>query len=358
MLLGSDTQALVSAHALIAKGVQIVAIVEQADRVSADPALLDLLVAQGAQVLSGHVIGEARADARGVQGITAVAIDGAGRPLPGVATEFECDTVLLGVAAIAAIELVEAAGCRTSFQAGRGGHVPDIDRAQRSSLPFILVAGDCAGTWTAKSLDDAIARHEGRVAAHTALAALGVVTPSPEPAPLPDGPVFDVAAIRAAWVRASTVHARNEPYVCLCEEVTASEIVGQQPPRYLQWIPADAAVQSAMTSSLPNPDVTKRLTRACMGPCQGRRCREQVATLLGIGAGLSVDGIALASFRPPVRPLSMRQMGQVEETPQMLGHWDAWFDMPSQWTPFWLCTGEQTVARRPTGTTHTPPVEG
>ncbi|MCH4876082.1 FAD-dependent oxidoreductase [Pseudomonas sp. TMW22090] len=358
VLLGSDTQALVSAHALIAKGVQIVAIVEQADRVSADPALLDLLVAQGAQVLSGHVIGEARADARGVQGITAVAIDGAGRPLPGVATEFECDTVLLGVAAIAAIELVEAAGCRTSFQAGRGGHVPDIDRAQRSSLPFILVAGDCAGTWTAKSLDDAIARHEGRVAAHTALAALGVVTPSPEPAPLPDGPVFDVAAIRAAWVRASTVHARNEPYVCLCEEVTASEIVGQQPPRYLQWIPADAAVQSAMTSSLPNPDVTKRLTRACMGPCQGRRCREQVATLLGIGAGLSVDGIALASFRPPVRPLSMRQMGQVEETPQMLGHWDAWFDMPSQWTPFWLCTGQQTVARRPTGTTHTPPVEG
>ena len=113
-----------------------------------------------------------------------------------------------------------------------------------------------------------------------------------------------------------------------------------------------------MTSSLPNPDVTKRLTRACMGPCQGRRCREQVATLLGIGAGLSVDGIALASFRPPVRPLSMRQMGQVEETPQMLGHWDAWFDMPSQWTPFWLCTGQQTVARRPTGTTHTPAVEG
>ncbi|MNP42016.1 hypothetical protein D3C76_1357510 [compost metagenome] len=83
-----------------------------------------------------------------------------------------------------------------------------------------------------------------------------------------------------------------------------------------------------------------------MGPCQGRRCREQVATLLGIGAGLGVETIALASYRPPVRPLSLHQAGQVEETPQMHSQWDAWFDMPSQWTPFWLCSGQQTVARR------------
>ncbi|MNK87089.1 hypothetical protein D3C87_1070180 [compost metagenome] len=84
-----------------------------------------------------------------------------------------------------------------------------------------------------------------------------------------------------------------------------------------------------------------------MGPCQGRRCREQVATLIGIGAGVNVEDIALASFRPPVRPLSLQQAGQVEEVPQMQSRWDAWFDMPSQWTPFWLCTGQQTVARHP-----------
>jgi NADPH-dependent 2,4-dienoyl-CoA reductase/sulfur reductase-like enzyme len=347
VLIGSDTQALVSAHALISKGVHIAAIIEQAGQVSGDSALLGLLVEQGAQVLTGHVVREAAGDAFGVIRITAVSVDAAGSPVGGALTEIECDTVLLAVAAIPAIELIEAAGCSTSFQADRGGHVPDIDSAQRTSLPFVLVAGDCAGVWASKSLDDTVSRREGRIAAHTALAALGVDVAQNDMASVPDVPVCDVAAHREAWVRASTVHAQNEPFVCLCEEVTASEILGQQPPRYLDWTPADVTLQNTMTNDSPHPDVTKRLTRACMGPCQGRRCREQVAALLGIGAGLSVGEIALASFRPPVRPLSLQQIGQIEEAPSMHSRWDAWFDMPSQWTPFWLCTGQQTVARRP-----------
>ncbi|MFU2325741.1 FAD-dependent oxidoreductase [Pseudomonas sp. NFX98] len=347
VLVGSDTQALATAHALTSKGVRIVAIIEQAGHVSGDAALLGLLVEHGAQVLTGHVVREAIGDAFGVQRIAAIAVDREGRPVPGSLHEIDCDTVLLGVAAIPAIELVEAAGCSTTFQGDRGGHVPDTDPLLRTSLPFVLVAGDCAGVWASKSLDDDISRREGRVAAQTALAALGVHINEVDTAPIPDLPVFDIATHRAAWVRASTFHAQNQPFVCLCEEVTASEILGQQPPRYLDWTPADAALKDAMPNPSPNPDVTKRLTRACMGPCQGRRCREQVATLIGIGAGMSVEDIALASFRPPVRPLSLQQAGQVEEVPQMQSRWDAWFDMPSQWTPFWLCTGQQTVARHP-----------
>jgi hypothetical protein len=326
--------------------VHIAAIIEQAGQVSGDPALLGLLVEQGAQVLTGHVVREAGGDAFGVKRVIAIAVDTAGHPIHGSLIEIECDTVLLGVAAIPAIELVEAAGCRASFQADRGGHVPDTDAAQRTSLPLVLVAGDCAGVWASKSLDEDIARREGRIAALTALAALGVDIAQDNKAPIPDAPACDVAANRAAWVRASTVHAQNQPFVCLCEEVTVREILALQPPRYLDWTPADAGLERAMHNGSPNPDVTKRLTRACMGPCQGRRCREQVAALLGIDAGLSVADIALASFRPPVRPLSLQQIGQIEETPQMRNRWDAWFDMPSQWTPFWLCTGQQTVAGR------------
>lgn len=347
VLVGSDTQALLSAHGLIAAGVQIVAIIEQAQQPVGDPALLALLVGQGARLLSGHVVREARGDALGVKGVSAVAVDAAGQQKGEALTEIDCDTVLLGVAAIAAIELLEAAGCSTLFQAGRGGHVPATDASMRTSQPFILAAGDCAGIWASKSLDPEVSRLEGRIAAHTALAALGVEIPQDIQAPMPDTSAGDIAAQRAGWVRASTVNARNEPFVCLCEEVTASEILGQLPPRYLDWTPVDAALRNGMQNDLPNPDVTKRLTRACMGPCQGRRCREQVAALLGIGAGVSVEDIALASFRPPVRPLSLQQIGQIEENPQMHSLWDAWFDMPSQWTPFWLCTGQQTVARRP-----------
>ncbi|MGY2260775.1 FAD-dependent oxidoreductase [Pseudomonas sp. SDO55104_S430] len=346
VLVGSDTQALVTAHALVASGVQIAAIIEQAAQVSGDQTLLNQLVEQGAQLLTGHVVREALGDGFGVKSIKAVAIDTEGHPLEGTLIEIECDTVLLGVAAIPAIELMEATGCRMSFQASRGGHAPDIDPAQRTSLPFVLVAGDCAGVWPSKSLDEDIARREGRIAAHTALLALGAVIAPDEQPSIPDQPVCDIAANRTAWVRATTLHAQNPPFVCQCEEVTANEILGQQPPRYLQWTPAEASLEITMQNDTPNPDVTKRLTRACMGPCQGRRCREQVAALLSIGAGVGVEAIALASFRPPVRPLSMRQAGQVEETPQMHSRWDAWFDMPSQWTPFWLCNGEQTVASR------------
>ena len=352
VLVGSDTQALATAHALIGTGVHIVAVIERAAQVSGDPTLLGLLVEQGAQVLTGHVVREASGDAFGVNRITAVAVDTQGRPVSGSLTEIECDTVLLGVAAIAAIELLEAAGCSTSFQGDRGGHVPDTDPLLRTSLPFVLVAGDCAGVWASKSRDDDISRREGRIAANTALTALGVDSGHIDLAPIADEPVCDIAANRTAWVQASTLHAQNEPFVCLCEEVTASEILGQQPPRYLDWTAADAELNNAMQSDTPHPDVTKRLTRACMGPCQGRRCREQVATLLGIGAGLGVEAIALASYRPPVRPLSLQQAGQVEETPQMHSRWDAWFDMPSQWTPFWLCSGQQTVAKRAQDTAH------
>ncbi|BAN47518.1 putative oxidoreductase [Metapseudomonas resinovorans NBRC 106553] len=345
VVLGSDTHALATAHALSGKGVRIAAIVEQAAEVSGDAALLGLLVEQGAQVLTGHVIAEAGGDALGVKRVSVVAVDSAGHRVDGAQREIECDSVLLGVAAIPAIELVESAGCSTSFKAERGGHVADTDAALRTSLPYVLVAGDCAGAWSSKSLDEDIARREGRIAAQTALAALGVEIEQDEEAVLPDLPAGDIAARRADWVRASALHAQNEPYICLCEEVTAREIIGQQPPRYLGWPPAVAIPGSYKDS--PNPDVTKRLTRACMGPCQGRRCREQVAGLLSLDSGVSVAEIALASFRPPVRPLSLRQAGQIEEVPQMQDRWDAWFDMPSQWTPFWLCAGQQTTARRP-----------
>lgn len=349
VLVGSDTQALATAQALVDQGVRIVAIIEQSASMSGAPDVLDRLVEQGAECLSGHVIRAATGDAFGVKQITAAAVDPWGHPRDTPVKTFECDTVLLGVAAIPAIELLEAAGCHVSFRAERGGHVPLADEGLRTSLPCILVAGDCAGIWASKSLDEAIARTEGRIAAQTALAALGVSSGSAERAANPDDAVQDIAAERAAWVRHTTLHAQNAPHVCQCEEVTASEILGTRPPRYLGWAPADAEEETipARHSGAPNPDVTKRLTRACMGPCQGRRCREQVATLLSLGAGLSVADVPLASFRPPVRPLSLQQMGRIEEAPHLQQHWDAWFDMPSQWTPFWLCSGQQSLARRP-----------
>jgi thioredoxin reductase len=332
VLIGSDTDALNVGVELMTRGVQIVAVIEQSDAILGDAALASQLEAGGARMLTRHVVRHAHGDAYGVTSVEAASLDA------GASARFDCDTVLLGIAALPAIELLEAAGCATAFDAARGGHVVSVDAMQRTSLPFAYAAGDCAGVWAAKSRDEAIAREEGRRAARAALDASSVADLAQ--VVQPEAPAHDIARSRMEWVRASVLGAAGEPFVCQCEEVTAREILDVRPPRYLDWHPADPAhdtrgVAGLARSGPPNPDAVKRLTRACMGPCQGRRCREQVAALVAIGAGCALPQIPLATFRAPVRPLALRQLADVAEASSTAAHWDSWFGMASQWVPFW-----------------------
>jgi hypothetical protein len=97
----------------------------------------------------------------------------------------------------------------------------------------------------------------------------------------------------------------------------------------------------------PNPDLVKRLTRAGMGVCQGRRCREQVGALLVLGAGVRLRDIPLASHRAPVRPLPLSAVRESNEPAAMTRHWDTWFGMPSQYVPWWNAPQHYTVPGRP-----------
>jgi hypothetical protein len=74
----------------------------------------------------------------------------------------------------------------------------------------------------------------------------------------------------------------------------------------------------------------KRLTRVSMGPCQARRCREQIAMLLAIGAGTKPEDIKLAGYRAPVRPLSLAALAAAYNA----DGWDVWFGIPAQWVPY------------------------
>ena len=57
-----------------------------------------------------------------------------------------------------------------------------------------------------------------------------------------------------------------------------------------------ASLAALLGDGPPNPDQIKRLTRAGMGACQGRRCREQVAALLALGGGVPLSAIPLAEL--------------------------------------------------------------
>src|SRR5262249_38521610 len=104
--------------------------------------------------------------------------------------------------------------------------------------------------------------------------------------------------------------------------------VDVKPPRYLagarprRW---DPKLSTILEGGSAHPDLLKRLTRAGMGHCQGRRCREQVALLLAEASGVDVSQVPLASYRPPVRPLPMKVLSSHDEPETTREKWASWF---------------------------------
>lgn len=139
-----------------------------------------------------------------------------------------------------------------------------------------------------------------------------------------------------AWSTALSQHATPDTIVCQCEEVTRADLLGVQPPRYLDRPQAMAArsLASLINDGPAHPDQIKRLTRAGMGACQGRRCRDQVACLLAEQQGIPLATVPVASFRAPVRPVPLGILADWQESAAMTAGWDVWFGIPTQWTPY------------------------
>lgn len=346
VMLGSSTEALVTALALRDAGVVVAAIVEQADEIIGSPELAGRLKAGGTQLLTRHVVREATGRDH-VEAALVSTVDTEGRAF-GPERSVACDGIVLAVGATPVVDLLDALGCRIAFQPERGGYAPLVDGDQRTSLRNVFAVGDAAGLWSDKTRDRSIAEAEGRCAAAAIARDCGVDDGRAVAAAAPPGaPECDISAYRLAWVRASVVEARAEVHVCQCEEVTAREILEVRPPRYLGWQDErrnDRSLSALLGDGPPNPDQVKRLTRAGMGPCQGRRCREQVSALLALGAAVPLSSIPLASYRAPVRPLPLSVAGQIPEAPEQAEHWDTWFGMHAQWRPFWEVPALYTVA--------------
>ena len=311
VVLGTSAEAFAAARALRDAGVEIVAMVEQAEAPLFGGADFPLLIRH------------TPVRAEGVAAVEALALsDPEGRE-----RRIECDAIVLGVAAIPCVDLLAAAGCRTVFDGARGGFVPELDAVQRTSIAAIQAVGDCAGVWSEKTEDRSIAEAEGVRAARMEAQTQPVVAP-------------DLASYRMDWVRRVVLGADGPaaPHVCRCEEVTAREILEVRPPRYLgaqRETRNDRSLASLLGQGPPSPDQVKRLTRAGMGVCQGRRCREQVAALLALGAGVELGEIQLASYRAPVRPLPLSAWAATPEPAAMSAHWSTWFGIAAQAQPYW-----------------------
>ena len=78
-----------------------------------------------------------------------------------------------------------------------------------------------------------------------------------------------------------------ETIICRCEDITRE------------------AILACISDGYKTIEGIKRVTRAGMGPCQGRTCRELIALELSRIYGVPLDEVKLPKFRPPVKPISL-----------------------------------------------------
>ena len=75
--------------------------------------------------------------------------------------------------------------------------------------------------------------------------------------------------------------------VCRCEDINRERIL------------------ACIADGYETLDEIKRVTRAGMGPCQGRTCRQLIAQELSRVYGVPMEEVLMTTFRPPVKPISL-----------------------------------------------------
>jgi thioredoxin reductase len=307
--------------------------------------IADLAHAHGLEVVAALEIGEASQSELGAVRVltNAVPIEAKGA-LDGVTglvvrtggetVELACDTVVMAVSLTPVIELLDVLGVELAMQPTLGGHAPVSPDGAATSLPEVFVAGDSAGVPGGVPLTAELAETSGRQAGQAVLASLGRGSYAPTARKISDE---DALVRQAAWLRALNEASPVETLVCQCEEVTREALLAVRPPAYLgPPSPAQARrdIATLLADGPANQDQIKRLTRACMGPCQARRCREQVALNLAFASNEPPERTPLAGYRAPVRPLPLKVIAAWDETPAMGRYWDVWMGVAGQWTPY------------------------
>jgi len=87
----------------------------------------------------------------------------------------------------------------------------------------------------------------------------------------------------------------SEIMICRCEDITREQIV------------------KCIADGYETLDELKRVTRAGMGPCQGRTCRSLIAAELSRASSTPMEDVLMTTFRPPVKPISLGALADAFE---------------------------------------------
>lgn len=237
------------------------------------------------------------AGVRVIEGGTPVALEGTDaveavrvRDRRGREHRIACDAVGLGFGLKPESQLADLAGVPFRFEAIERNWVPERDRAGRTPVAGLYLAGDGAGIAGADAAELAGAR-----AAWAVLEDAGAALDAAEIARL-DRALARLPRVRAALERAfpyPSALAAGTPdatIVCRCEAITAGELRA-------------AARASHVTGGAAEVNRAKAFTRVGMGRCQGRVCGPPAAEILADALGCDVAAVGRLRGQPPVKPI-------------------------------------------------------
>ncbi len=209
------------------------------------------------------------------------------RVIPGTEEAISADVLCLGYGFVPSPELLRLVGCDFDDDESLGGPVVRRDEWCRTSVDGIYAAGD--GTGVEGSY---VAIDEGRTAGLAAAMDAGSVSTSWAEAVV--APARRRIRRRRALVAATSRMYRvgdgiyrladDDTVVCRCEEVRAGTL-------------------AAAVTATADVSVVKAITRAGMGPCQGRNCQRHIASMISRRTGEGIGAVTVATPRMPVRPV-------------------------------------------------------
>jgi NADPH-dependent 2,4-dienoyl-CoA reductase/sulfur reductase-like enzyme len=290
-------------------GAQVSAVLDT-NRLGAQIAALPKLAAQPAVLAKGlYYVGWLRAhgvriergvsleEIRGDEHVTGIAWRTASERSEAqpVVRTLECEAVGLSFGLRPETQLADVAGCRFRYDAVNRCWLPERDRAGRTSIRGIYVAGDGAGIAGADA-----AEQSGRLAAFALLDDLQ----SEPSAPSGQTRVDSATSIHRSLRRVATFRAGIEaafppPFerarswpdamtVCRCEEIDAGAI--------------RRCVRSGAAREINR---VKALTRVGMGRCQGRMCGEAALAIVAAETGLAPDAAGRLRAQAPIKPIPL-----------------------------------------------------
>ena len=299
------------ASQLLAAGANVVALLDTAERSSrfrALPSLPSFLISR--YVWKGlSLLTKVRRKTKVVTGVCALSIlgdsraSGVGFSVDGTPQELQADCVLLHQGIIPSTNLANAAGCHIVWNERRRAFEPRADERGRTSLPNIYVAGDGAYIGGAQH-----AAASGRITALSALCDLGLITRDAAERQMPE--LFherrsclrgrDFLDILYEPARAFRAPLDASVVVCRCEEVNAG------------------TVRETIALGVAGPNQLKTFVRCGMGPCQGRMCSQTISEIMADELGTTPAAIGTYRLRAPIKPLTLRELAALPQTPGAL----------------------------------------